>query len=644
MACRFFLCVYFWQIHGKQPPVSVKSRILWPKNIWFSPAIFFKMMRLLYTFVACLLLGQLFAQTTPNLPRYMTAEEKLLLQLQPAKPSGVLSQGITDPPTVSVRTMAEWEELQAILISWNGNATWLNILVEIVRAAREECREVVSCNTQGNIDAAKNTLTAAGVDIASNVEFLIVPTNSIWVRDYGPNCVYANDVDSLYLVDWIYNRPRPKDDTLSRKIATYMGLPLYETRVAPFDLVHTGGNFMADGMGMAFSSKLLLEENDATNPFGFSNHSEAEIDAIMQDFMGIARYPKMETLPYDGIHHIDMHMKLLDEETLLVGKYPEGVSDGPQIEANLAYILDNFKTSFGTPFKVVRVPMPNYYNNSQYPPYANDALYPTYANALFVNKTVILPTYDHTLDAAAIDTFQKYLPGYRIAPVDCRNIIGSGGAVHCITKEIGVAEPLLIVHQELPCMENTEWQLGYPVWANLTHRSGIASATIHYTTDPGGNWQSVDLPDYLMDDTSWTHKGYIPFQPDGSTVYYYIEGAANNGKTLTRPLTAPEGWWSFCTTDAGMVGTNEIPAAELLDIYPNPASAITVVPVSTLGKTLGNIRVFNTIGQLVETVFNGEFPAGQSNYFIDAANYVSGTYFVQLQTGGQTMLKKLVVR
>lgn len=36
--------------------------------------------------------------------------------------------------------------------------------------------------------------------------------------------------------------------------------------------------------------------------------------------MGIERYIKMQTLPYDGIHHIDMHMKLLDEETLLVGQ------------------------------------------------------------------------------------------------------------------------------------------------------------------------------------------------------------------------------------------------------------------------------------------------------------------------------------
>lgn len=43
----------------------------------------------------------------------------------------------------------------------------------------------------------------------------------------------------------------------------------------------------------------------------------------MLDYLGLDRYIKMETLPYDDIHHIDMHMKLIDEETILVGQFPE---------------------------------------------------------------------------------------------------------------------------------------------------------------------------------------------------------------------------------------------------------------------------------------------------------------------------------
>jgi hypothetical protein len=330
---------------------------------------------------------------------------------------------------------------------------------------------------------------------------------------------------------------------------------------------------------------------------------------------------------------------LLDEETLLIGQYPAGVADGPQIEANLQYVLDNFKTPFGTPYKVVRIPMPP--ENGQYPNNGGD--YRTYANAVFVNKTVIVPFYQFQYDTTARRIWEEALPGYKVVGINCNAIIPSLGAIHCITKEIGVEDPLRIVHQELPsCMENTQWPLGYPVWASLQHRSGVASAKIHYTTDTATTWQSVDLPIYLNDDTTWTHKGYIPLQNNNSTVYYYIEATASNGKNLVRPLPAPAGWWSFCTSET--ISADEVSKAQLLDIYPNPASAITVIPVSTTAKTLGNIRVFNALGQLVETVFTGEFPAGPSNYFIDAARYASGAYVVQLQTGSQTTLKKLVVR
>ena len=90
----------------------------------------------------------------------------------------------------------------------------------------------------------------------------------------------------------------------------------------------------------------------------YPDHTEEEIDQIVQAYHGVDTYVKMDVLPYDGIHHIDMHMKLLDESTLLVSEYPTGVADGPQIEANLQYVLSNFTTKWGTPFDVVRIPSP----------------------------------------------------------------------------------------------------------------------------------------------------------------------------------------------------------------------------------------------------------------------------------------------
>lgn len=573
-----------------------------------------------------LFLSSIQAQTN-GLPRYPTDIER------EAEPAPIIPIGINTPPTSPVRTMAEWEELQALVITWNSQTT---ILTEIVRAAREECNVVICCENTNVVNSAKTKLTANGVNFSSNVTFLIAPNNSIWVRDYGPNSVYANDVDSLYFVDWIYNRPtRPKDDTIATSLAPFFGVPLYSTSLAPTDLVNTGGNFMSDGMGSAFASALILNENKVNNAYGVTPKTESEIDGILNDFMGIDRYIKMTPLPYDDIHHIDMHMKLLDEETLIVGKYPAGISDGPQIEANIQYVLNNFQSSFGTPYKVIRIPMPP--DAGQYPSTNGD--YRTYANAVFVNKTVIVPFYETQFDTTAQRIWEESMPGYRVVGIDCNSIIPSLGAIHCITKEVGVADPLRIVHQELKCQDNSMTVGGYPVYASLQHQSGIAGAKLFYATNPAGPWLSTEMYQGIIPNKDWF--GNIPMQAAGSTVYYYIEGTAVNGKSITRPITAPKGYWSFCVTQSSGISS---PVAELLEIYPNPASAITVIPVQSSAKARGTILVFNNLGQQVLQVYEGEIPSGNTNYFLDASQFAAGTYFIKLQTGNQVGMKKLIVR
>ncbi|MCB0644290.1 MAG: agmatine deiminase family protein, partial [Phaeodactylibacter sp.] len=375
-----------------------------------------------------------------DLPAYLTQEERQLLD-QGLFAFKVSEFSETDPPPFPVRTMAEWEEIQALVVTWTS---FKPVLAEIIRNAKEECRVIVVTNNPQS--AESQLLNTYAFDDLDNVEFLEAPYNTIWIRDYGPNTVYAGDVDSLMIVDWIYNRPRPLDDVIPNEVAEYLNLPIYSTTEAPYEMVHTGGNFQSDGMGTAFSSELVLEENEPGNPYGTAPLTEGEIDQMMSDFMGIDRYIKMETLPYDGIHHIDMHMRLLDEETILVGEYPEGVADGPQIEANIQYVQDNFMSSFGTPYKFVRVLMPP--DDGAYPD-TWWADYRTYTNSVFVNKTILVPTYEEQFDTTALKVYEENLPGYNVVGIDCNSIIPSLGALHCITRAVGVHDPLRIVHQPL---------------------------------------------------------------------------------------------------------------------------------------------------------------------------------------------------
>ncbi len=429
---------------------------------------------------------------------------------------------IPSPPPAPVRTMAEWEQVQALIITWAGQTT---ILREIVRNAVNECKVLIITTNPANVES---TLIGAGISLDS-VRFVNEAFNSIWVRDYGPWTVYKNDVDSLWIMDWIYNRPRAEDDATPAAIAAYLDLPIYEATQFPDDWVHTGGNHLPDGMGTLFSSNLVLEENPSK--------TELQIDSIANKFMGVNQYIKFPTLPFDGIHHLDMHMRLIDEETIIFGQYPEGVADGPQIENNIEYLLDSFKTSFGNDFKIVRLPMPP--DNNRYPDQGGD--YRTYTNSIFINKTILVPTYEERFDTTALRIYRENLPGYNVVGINCNNIIGSLGALHCITKTVGVADPLLIAHSRLRDVHDSVSL--YPLSAYIRHRSGIKSASVFYRTSADMEYASLDMT--LQDTAGNIWIADIPSFIAGAEIQYYIHAEANDGKVQVRPIVAPEGYFKF---------------------------------------------------------------------------------------------------
>jgi agmatine deiminase len=540
---------------------------------------------------------------------------------------------ITTQPVGNIRTMAEWEEVQSICITWTS---YKSILAQIVEEVQTECEVIVLCN---NAATAQSELLGYGVAL-TNVSFVDDDFNSIWMRDYGGNTVYKDYVDSLILVDWIYNRSRPDDNTSPDAIGIFKGIPVYEMSQSGTDLVHTGGNFMADGFGTAFSSELVDHENSSTGSYNLTVKTPAEVDQLMNDWMGIDTYVKMTVLPYDDIHHIDMHMKLIDEETLVIGEFPTSVSDGPQIEMNIQYIQDNFVSVFGTPFKIVRIPMvpstSGGYPNGSW----GGASYRTYANNLIVNNKVLVPTYREEYDTTGLRILRETMPGYEVIGIDCdnsgSNIIGSGGAIHCITKAIGVEDPLLISHQEI---ENTTDVVNpYTVDALIMHRSGISDATMYFTTSLSGSYTSVPMINSSAD--TWTAD--IPAQVVGTHVYYYIEANANSGKSQVRPITAPTGYFHF-RIEGSSVGVDD-EEIHFGRVFPNPSSGLTCIEIENVLEFNGYIKVYNVIGEEIETVHSGTFPGNSRKYFLDVSDYASGAYQIVLVTDAHIKSVPLMVR
>lgn len=562
--------------------------------------------------------SNLYAQEV--LPKGLTAEEQSLITSFQFK-----GTQFTPAPELPVRTAAQWEEVEYVVIRWTPE--FQNIQRQIVAAAVQECKVLIATQNQGSVE---NYLTSNGIDL-TNVEFLNAPTNSIWIRDYAGNTVYTNDVGELALVDWIYNRPRPQDNTLPSAHADYLDLPIYITDTAPNDLVNTGGNFMSDGMGNAFASELILDENDAGNPYGVSVKTEEEIDLILKNYMGINSYRKMDVLPYDGIHHIDMHMKLLDEETILVSQYPEGVADGPQIEENIEYITSTFQTPFGNEYDIHWIPAPPS-SGGDYPD--TGGAYRTYTNAVIINKTILVPTYRPEVDAEALQIWEDLMPGYKIVGIDVdnngENLINLSGAIHCITHTVGVADPLWITHEKLRNVATTS---NIPVEAQIKHISGVEEAKVFWRESDETVFQEATMTNSSAD--IWTTNLTVP--ADALEIDYYIWAEANSGKSITRPLPAPEGFWTFNVTQ---MSTEEFAANNIQGPYPNPAKDKVHFNLKNISGQV-NVSIYNVLGQ---NLFNQKMDNGNGQITLNLNSSWSGVYLVIFEGEFGKVTRKLVVK
>lgn len=584
----------------------------------------------------CIFLTFLFFQVSYSqqrevLPKGFSEKEKIELS------KGIRQKNtiITTAPSGPVRTAAEWEEVEYLVISWDNNFN--DILSEIVKAGVEECKVVIAYYgvTETTI---KNKLRSSpysmtNTEINDNVVFLSAPTNSIWIRDFAGNTIYTDDVGELGLADWRYNRNRNYDDTVPTAHGIQLNIPVYVT-----NMVNTGGNFMSDGMGNGFASELVISENNVTPYFHYGlypevTRNEAEIDAIMQDYMGISSYYKMPILPYDGIHHIDMHMKLLDEETILVSKYPDGVADGPQIEANINQLLNDKVSAFGTPYKIewINCPSDKYgYYPSQYDnSHGRWGSYATYSNSIIINKSILLPNYTVGDNAAAIARYEELMPGYKIVGIDVEtteDLIRLSGAIHCITHTIGVEKPLLIVHQPV---EEVGAGSAYNITAMIKHIDNIKEAIVKWRIAGSEGVGSTVFPNEVamtkeVASDNWTAN--MPVVASNSDIEYFIEATSNGTveKTLTRPLTAvktdpsdaaePIGFYTVISNST--LSINKWDENIISLPYPNPAHDKVNFNLRLKVNEV-NVSVFNNLGQkLFDEIIkreNGDFELKLNN-------------------------------
>jgi hypothetical protein len=77
--------------------------------------------------------------------------------------------------------------------------------------------------------------------------------------------------------------------------------------------------------------------------------------------------------------------------------------------------------------------------------------------------------------------------------------------------------------------------------------------------------------------------------------------------------------------------------------YPNPFNPTTEIEYSVPQTGHVSLKVYNTQGQAVATLFDGAQQSGNYVATFDGAGLASGVYFYRLQSGNVSLTKKLVL-
>jgi hypothetical protein len=89
---------------------------------------------------------------------------------------------------------------------------------------------------------------------------------------------------------------------------------------------------------------------------------------------------------------------------------------------------------------------------------------------------------------------------------------------------------------------------------------------------------------------------------------------------------------------------NEIPQSfALYQNYPNPFNPSTTIKFALPVDSRVKINVYNTLGQLVETLVDKEMESGYHEVNFDASGLASGIYLYQLQAGEYISAKKMIL-
>jgi agmatine deiminase len=327
---------------------------------------------------------------------------------------------------------AEWERHDAVWLSWPYDLDSFpeidkveNSYISIIRAIHGS--EFVNLLTRDELMQTRvaDLLKSAGVNLR-RILFHLVDYADVWFRDYGPTFVVNRPEKRLAMINWVFNAWGEKypelmgDSRISCIINDDLRLECFRPGI-----VLEGGSIEVNGQGTVLTTEqCLLNRN--RNP----GLRREEIEVYLREYLGERDiiWLKQGIAGDDTDGHVDDIARFVSPRTVLCAYEDDEDDENYEALKENYEILSSARDQDGNPLEVIKLPMPGRIGDSRRLP-------ASYANFYIGNDVVLVPTFGHSNDEAALNIIQGAIPGRKVIDIDCKEMVQGLGTIHCITQQ-----------------------------------------------------------------------------------------------------------------------------------------------------------------------------------------------------------------
>lgn len=267
---------------------------------------------------------------------------------------------------------------------------------------------------------------------ADGVDYLTLPLDDVWVRDYGG--VFVRDgTGALGLVDFNFNgwggkQAADADGAAAEVLGEKLGARYIASR-----LTGEGGGLEVDGHGTAILTESCWV-NDNRNP----GLDRAQIEAELKALLGLRKVIWLPGIRGKDITdaHVDFYARFVRPGVVLANLDNDPLSYDHAVTRRHMEILSAATDADGRRLEVHALPPPlrprSSVHNRDNPDFAAG-----YINFLPVNGAVIAPAFgDRDADEHCRRVLTGFYRGREVVQVNIDPIAAGGGGIHCVAKNL----------------------------------------------------------------------------------------------------------------------------------------------------------------------------------------------------------------